>query len=81
MATNCLSLNAFAWGTSTHRNIITSAFDLLKEDHKDDVYNFYKNNYQAYCDLIQETQSPDWEEAIPGTHYYVYKNEPSNFGK
>lgn len=81
MATNCLSLNAFAWGTSTHRNIITSAFDILKEDHKDDVYNFYKNNYQAYCDLIQETQSPDWEEAIPGTHYYVYKNEPSNFGK
>ena len=48
MATNCLSLNAFAWGTSTHRNIITSAFDILKEDHKDDVYNFYKNNSKLY---------------------------------
>ena len=81
IAANCLSLNAFAWGTTTHRDIVTNAFDLLKEDHKYDVYNFYKHNYQSYINLVKGSQSPDWEESIPGTHYYVCNGKASNYGK
>ena len=81
IAANCLSLNAFAWGTTTHRDIVTSAFDLLKEDHKYDVYNFYKHNHQNYINLVKGSQSPDWEESIPGTHYYVCNGKASNYGK
>ena len=81
IAANCLSLNAFAWGTTTHRDIVTSAFDLLKEDHRNKVYNFYKNNQQGYINLVKGTQSPDWEESIPGTHYYVCNGKTTGYGE
>lgn len=78
MAANCLSLNAFAWGTSTHGDLLDNACDILCNDGKDEIVKFYRDH--EYDTLRYGTQSPDWEEAIPGTHYYICTKDKSEYG-
>lgn len=70
-------INAFAWGTSTHGDLLREACDALRADGKNEVVSFYDVGYRK---LIYGAQSPDWEESIPGTHYYVCKDKPSKNG-
>lgn len=73
------SLNAFAWGTSTHRDIYTGSLEMLKND-KPEVYSFVKQDYTKFRLMEGGTMSPDWEEHRMGTHLYVCKGKKSDFG-
>lgn len=75
------TINASAWKGSTHVVIVDEAIDILKNDNKTAVYDFYQiyeNALKVYCKRPDADNDIDKGGTFEGAHYYNVRDKDGN---